>query len=187
MSEPDEALAQALTAILPNLPAQDYYFAEGLLRSYRRYQSFTGSQRPFVEQLVNSLKVLELPIPPANILQFPNLCTLIHPERFSHFRVGLFYFSLKRDGSVIWVSYSDTLHGMINTNTKVFRSLPRGLTPDQIDEANITLLEIEADPQKAAKADGILTGRCSCCGRTLTDSLSIQIGVGPICLKRAGW
>lgn len=37
---------------------------------------------------------------------------------------------------------------------------------------------------KLAKAYGHETGSCSVCGRTLTDSLSVQMGIGPICAER---
>lgn len=40
---------------------------------------------------------------------------------------------------------------------------------------------IAANPVEAAKAYGKLTGKCSCCGRTLTDPQSIELGIGPIC------
>jgi hypothetical protein len=43
-----------------------------------------------------------------------------------------------------------------------------------------------ADPATAAKAYGIKTGTCSCCGRTLTDPKSISAGIGPICADRFG-
>ena len=33
--------------------------------------------------------------------------------------------------------------------------------------------------------EGQETGTCSCCGRTLTNELSISLGIGPIC--REGW
>lgn len=44
-------------------------------------------------------------------------------------------------------------------------------------DANENLFEL-------AKLYGHETGECSVCGRTLTDSLSIQMGIGPICAKR---
>lgn len=31
------------------------------------------------------------------------------------------------------------------------------------------------------------TGRCSCCGRELTDPASIAAGIGPVCAKRFGF
>lgn len=46
---------------------------------------------------------------------------------------------------------------------------------------------IAADPSAAARAHGIQTGLCSCCGRTLTDPNSIARGIGPICAERFGF
>ena len=47
------------------------------------------------------------------------------------------------------------------------------------------LLRIAADPMKAAVDFGRATGRCSCCGKELTNELSIELGIGPIC--RSKW
>lgn len=56
---------------------------------------------------------------------------------------------------------------------------------------NPTTLErlraLAADPLAAARAHGGLTGNCSCCGRTLTDPVSVANGIGPICAGRYGW
>lgn len=40
------------------------------------------------------------------------------------------------------------------------------------------------DPLAAAVAYGRATGRCSCCGRPLTNDVSIRLGIGPICRGR---
>lgn len=40
---------------------------------------------------------------------------------------------------------------------------------------------VAADPLTAAIEYGKATGRCSCCGRELTDPVSIAKGIGPIC------
>jgi hypothetical protein len=53
------------------------------------------------------------------------------------------------------------------------------------DEDEAKLLEIAADPLAAAVAYGKETGTCSCCGLELTNKLSIELGIGPIC--RAKW
>lgn len=49
------------------------------------------------------------------------------------------------------------------------------------------LLKIAANPLEAAKAYGKLTGKCSCCGRQLTDHVSIALGIGPICAEKWGF
>lgn len=47
-----------------------------------------------------------------------------------------------------------------------------------------TLQAIAQDPETAARAYGRQTGSCSCCGRGLTDPVSVFGGIGPVCLGR---
>lgn len=54
-------------------------------------------------------------------------------------------------------------------------------------ELEAKLIVIATDPLAAAKAYGIRTGTCSCCGRELTDPVSIAAGIGPICADRFGF
>lgn len=46
------------------------------------------------------------------------------------------------------------------------------------------LAKANENPQQAAVAYGRQTGNCSCCGRELSDPVSIFGGIGPICLGR---
>ena len=48
------------------------------------------------------------------------------------------------------------------------------------------LQEIAKDPLHAFKVHGQVTGNCSCCGRELTNSDSIALGIGPICAEKWG-
>ncbi len=41
-----------------------------------------------------------------------------------------------------------------------------------------------ADPMTAIKASGQATGNCAICGLELTDPISLEIGIGPVCLAR---
>ena len=43
------------------------------------------------------------------------------------------------------------------------------------------------DPLAQAVAYGRQTGSCSCCGRELTDPVSVERGIGPICASKFGW
>ena len=49
------------------------------------------------------------------------------------------------------------------------------------------LSRIARDPSTAAVEYGRETGRCSCCGRELTNPESIALGIGPICKDRWGF
>lgn len=56
-------------------------------------------------------------------------------------------------------------------------------TPDDVAQK---LIDIAADPRGKAIDYGRETGTCACCGRTLTDPKSIELGIGPICIENFG-
>lgn len=49
------------------------------------------------------------------------------------------------------------------------------------------VVEAMSDPLASAIAYGRRTGQCSCCGRELTDPVSVAAGIGPICAGKFGW
>lgn len=61
----------------------------------------------------------------------------------------------------------------------------RGRDCDDADEQEV--LSVCAAPHEAAVAYGRMTGRCSCCALPLTNKLSIELGIGPICRAKYGW
>lgn len=61
---------------------------------------------------------------------------------------------------------------------------PMGKVPASVAEA---LHAIAAEPKEAAVRWGRKTGKCSCCGRELTDKVSVANGVGPICAEKWGF
>jgi hypothetical protein len=48
------------------------------------------------------------------------------------------------------------------------------------------LLAIAEDPAREAVSYGRITGNCGCCGRELTDPISVARGIGPICADNWG-
>lgn len=50
-----------------------------------------------------------------------------------------------------------------------------------------SLAEIAKNPKEVAANYGKLYGECSCCGRTLTDPVSVENGIGPICATHFGF
>ena len=64
------------------------------------------------------------------------------------------------------------------------------VTKDQANLPEFALIEqvqsAAADPYAAAKLYGQHTGKCSCCGRELTNKLSIELGIGPVCREKFG-
>ena len=51
----------------------------------------------------------------------------------------------------------------------------------------ITSRECTAEPEASAVLFGKEVGACSCCGRELTNQVSIDRGIGPICAVKFGW
>lgn len=49
------------------------------------------------------------------------------------------------------------------------------------------LTKIAVDPAAASRRYGRELGHCGVCGRTLTNEVSRQIGIGPICAAKTGW
>lgn len=70
--------------------------------------------------------------------------------------------------------------GRIDTDGKF---TPARNCPPEVVE---TLVEIDKDPANAVKVQGQRTGQCCCCGRELTNEVSIELGIGPICRERFG-
>jgi hypothetical protein len=55
------------------------------------------------------------------------------------------------------------------------------------DDQEGRIIAAASDPLAAAVAYGQRTGCCSVCNLPLTNSESIELGIGPICRKRMGW
>lgn len=60
-------------------------------------------------------------------------------------------------------------------------------TRECTDELRDRVLAFIADPKAAAEAYGIETGICCICNATLTNKVSIERGIGPICAEKMGW
>lgn len=103
--------------------------------------------------------------------------------RFKAGDYSIFPFS---SGDNLCVSHKqDGMVGHINTKTHQFIlgiTNPAGITNSVQHMAGLSLLF--SDPLAYAKQHGKETGECSCCGRTLTDPISIRHGIGPVCGKR---
>jgi len=49
------------------------------------------------------------------------------------------------------------------------------------------IIRVASNPAEEAKAYGFRSGNCSCCGKTLTKGISIDMGIGPICAQKYGF
>jgi hypothetical protein len=70
-------------------------------------------------------------------------------------------------------------------NNYIGKITDKGVAKGNFSEDVINLL-LDANDNllQLAKIYGHETGRCSVCHRELSDPLSIQMGIGPVCAKR---
>lgn len=166
-------------------------FAQSLVRQFTQRGTLSDKQwaaaRSMVAKVSAKQAAPEAPRP-SNDVQVPRLARLFQPNGFSRFSYGRLSFSRKNDGSCVWIKWDDALVGRLDLcdwTAKLFAARIRNVS-QTVEALRALLAEIEADPRAAAAHDGLLTGRCGCCGRELTDPTSIEIGIGPICRERLG-
>lgn len=95
-----------------------------------------------------------------------------------------------RNPGALYVFVDRVFVGMVKSSdpmtfipSRHFRAL------DAVQQENVVdqLCQIAENPVEAARLHGRQTGNCSCCGRLLTDPVSVANGIGPICAGRWGF
>lgn len=178
----DDALAAQLTDALTNsrIAEKDESFAKSLLNGYTKFGRFTDGQRPWVSKLINA--AVAPTVPKAPEVMYPNTAALFAPDRFSRFAAFDLMLSRRNDGSFAWVKL-DEIGAVARLEMDGRLVLTRRGAPHAA-AIHASMAKIEADPMAAAAEYGILTGRCGCCSRELTDPVSIERGIGPICAEK---
>jgi hypothetical protein len=94
-----------------------------------------------------------------------------------------------RDLSALWVtSQTEKEEGNYGLQPKYLGKVTRQQIDSRLsDDVKEVILSASKDPLTAAIRYGKVSGECSCCGRELTDSQSIERGIGPICATKFGW
>jgi hypothetical protein len=101
-------------------------------------------------------------------------------QRLSKFRIGKLTIARKNGDSLCWIKHEDAEKVIGRLTDGGTLTLWQRLGVD-LQDVSRALLEIEADPERAAVLHGKASGNCSICGRDLTDPESIERGIGPIC------
>ena len=107
--------------------------------------------------------------------------TLKWPKiRFIGFVISRASDTSRNPGALYVKSDNDTYLGKIVAG--------RFITSRECDAATeAKVLAVLADPEASAVLFGKEVGACSCCGRELTNQVSIDRGIGPICAVKFGW
>jgi hypothetical protein len=170
-------------------------FARSLLEGLNSYGSLTPGQVAAVERAIvqdeERARIREATLAAAPVLgTHADLLATFNRARGTGLkrptlRTGDLVFSLAGDASknpgCIYIKLAGEYQGKITPQGKLAPLY--SCTPDTV--AAIT--RVMADPKAAAIAYGKLTGRCSVCGRELTDPVSVAAGIGPICAGGYGW
>lgn len=165
-------------------------FAQSLLEAIKQYGHLTERQMAKVEELMArdaerqqeraaERKANEVQVANANGI----IEALTKATREGHkapkLRTEVATFSMAKAGSVnagcVYAKAGELYLGKI-TPAGVFQP-SRDCTAEQKAE----IAKIAENALEAAVEYGKRTGRCSCCGRELTDPVSIAAGIGPIC------
>jgi len=88
-----------------------------------------------------------------------------------------------KNPGAIYITDTDNNDQYLGKVLNGFLTQSRDCTEQQLHE----IQQIAADPKQAAIAYGKEWGICCVCNRTLTDPISVQNGIGPICAERFGW
>lgn len=166
-------------------------FGTSLLSSLRGYGSLTERQIAAVERIVaqDAERAAQgQAYDAAGARQAPLAMpkTLDVVARFARVTVGEITVTKKNNEDLWWLKSGDALVGRLDAQGAALfgrRIRDAGLKSTAIRAA---LEALEADPVAAIRAHGLATGTCGCCGRELTDPVSIERGIGQICADRLG-
>lgn len=170
-------------------------FASSLMTAVHTYGRLSEKQLAAVTKCVATAEVRKAEFAAKALAEAPNLgagaVALIESFRKAQFlgskrpkiRIQGITFSLAPDsgknaGQVYVKATGGVYLGKINDGGAFFSS--RDCTAEQ----KVQIQAASADPLAAAIDYGRKTGECACCGKALTDDKSVELGIGPICLKK---
>lgn len=166
---------QAGEIVADRCPITD--FTGSLLRAWRR-GALSDSQRLWLLKLAHDATVPVAPGPYQSLTE-----TVMAMQAKAKGRVAL-----RLDGVTVkavtrgvnsgslYLYRGEEYAGKITATGQIHSALAPELEP--------VLTAANADPVAAAREYGYRTGSCACCGRTLTDPVSVFGGIGPICLEK---
>ena len=157
-------------------------FAYSLLNQYQRKGELSERQWDAAERMI--LKVKQTATQKQDMTRAVDVSRikdlLLHAKvKKPVFRAAALAFSLAptngKNAGAVYVKRGPDYQGKITGSMFVPAKTCASDVPDNV-------VAVARDPKGEAVKHGKLTGQCSCCGRPLTDPVSIELGIGPICL-----
>jgi len=190
----DDRVSRLVRALREHVSWND--FASSLVQQYDRKRSLSDKQLDAAERMLAKIaankaanKAAKAAAPSVDLTRvhamFAKAMASGHKRpvyRAAGLALSLAPLSGRNAGS-IYVKDDET-GDYLGKVTEDLRFNPLRTAPEWAAEA---LSRIARDPSAAAVEYGRETGRCSCCGRELTNPESIALGIGPICKDRWGF
>ena len=179
--------------------AGTFEFARSMLDALNKYGSLTERQMETVQRLTvqsaerQATRVAEqaaraesAPVVSVEAIEVAFNNAKESGVKFPKLRLDTFVFSpagenSKNAGAIYIKSKGDGVYLGKVMGGRLFTSR------DCTTEAAERITAVASDPKQAAVAYGMKFGACSVCGRQLTDSDSVQRGIGPVCAENYGF
>jgi hypothetical protein len=176
--------------------AASFEFARNMLEALTKWGSLTEKQQAAVDKCVGARAAAQarreagavevngdkIAAAFARVVQSTNAATDNDAGtmwKLPRLRLDTFELSpARKDPSIIYVKEGETYLGKIVAG----RFQP---ARECTDEHKARIATACSDPDAAARQYGLRFGVCSCCGRTLTNKESRELGIGPVC--RSKW
>lgn len=199
---PPTSFAAILRENMGRLSEKDQSFATSLLDAWDRNRA-TTKQLFWISEL-SKRSTSEFPkgkpVTPVEVVSPENIIELFDSAVAQGLRSPVIQISpdVGADISLSWCGERSRYPGTVNVTDKPgfgdnvwYGRLTRTgfvpstkLPPALIREVVLSLNMLASDPMGVITRSGKKTGRCSCCGRRLTDGPSVALGVGPVCVKK---
>jgi hypothetical protein len=169
--------------ILSAIGSSQNSFARSIAQQIRDGRTLTPKQQAAIERFIAANKQTA----PAVAFRFNN----IHKAFAEAMRQGAKAPQMQVTGYKFRVGYETPSHDVIYVSREgiyVGKIQCGEWKPGRDASAKDAELigEVDRNPVEALKRFGNETGRCSLCGRVLTDPESVRTGIGPICAEKWG-
>lgn len=161
-------------------------FAASLVRQYTRKGELSERQWDAAERMIRKVRdtnarkaTLQRSVDVSRITDLLKGAAVKRPV----FRAAGLSFSMApangKNAGAVYVKADGTYQGKIMHGAFMAAGACDPETADAV-------VAVAKDPRGEAIKHGKMTGACSCCGRTLTDATSVEMGIGPICAEKWG-